>query len=72
MIWLWKVKRESIQSQSPYRSKTFQEYLLMIKGINEIVAWGHATPSVGGYVGPLKCHPLSPSFPSFYHHFVTL
>jgi len=71
MRWLCKVKRESIQSQSSYKSKTFQEDKLMIKSINAIVAWGHATSSVAGYVGSPKCHPLSPSFPSFYPHSVT-
>ena len=72
MIWLCKVKRESIQSQSSYRRKKFQEDLLMIKGINAIVAWGYAIYSGGGYVGPPKCHPLLPTYPSFYPHSVIL
>lgn len=50
-----------------YESKLIKDQL-MDKWIIAIVAWGHATTSVGGYVESQKCFPYSYIFPLCHNH----
>lgn len=50
-----------------YESKLIKDQL-MDKWIIAIVAWGHATTSVGGYVESQKCSPYSYIFPLCHNH----